>query len=81
MLETFNLQYAAVTKDVAQRSPSILHRAVSPSTLLRTVSLSNGLSNGNWTFYEVIMFESKHGKMEDIDERECWENPEGKSLR
>ena len=29
-------------------------RAVSPSTLLRTVSLSNGLSNGSWTFYEAI---------------------------
>jgi hypothetical protein len=61
------LQYAAVTKDAAQRSPSTLLRAVSmsngpsallramsPSTLLRTVSLSNGLSNGSWTFYEAI---------------------------
>ena len=57
-----------MTKDAAQRSPSVLFRAVS-------------ISNGSWTFYEAIMFESKHGKMEDIDERECWENPEGKSLR
>jgi hypothetical protein len=30
---------------------------VSPSTLLRTVSLSNGLSNGSWTFYEAINFD------------------------
>jgi hypothetical protein len=43
-------QYAAVTKGEAQRRPSALLRAVSPSTLLRTVSLSNGLSNGRWTF-------------------------------
>ncbi len=56
-----------MTKDVAQRSPSALLRAmslsngpsallraVSPSTLLRTVSLSNGLSNGRWTFYEAV---------------------------
>jgi hypothetical protein len=35
------LQYAAVTKDAAQRSPSALLRAVS-------------LSNGSWTFYEAI---------------------------
>jgi hypothetical protein len=52
------LQYAAMTKDAVQRSPSALLRAVSmsngPSTLLRTVSLSNGLSNGSWTFYEAI---------------------------
>jgi hypothetical protein len=34
-----------VTKDEAQRRPS---------TLLRTVSLSNGLSNGRWTFYEAV---------------------------
>ncbi len=59
-------QYAAVTKDEAQRSPSallkavsmsngpsVLLRAMSPSTLLRTVSLSNGLSNGRWAFYEA----------------------------
>jgi hypothetical protein len=48
------LPYAAVTKDAVQRSPSALLRAMSPSTLLRTVSLSNGLSNGSWTFYEAI---------------------------
>jgi len=32
----------ATTKDVAQRSPSTLSRAVS-------------LSNGKWTFYEVVL--------------------------
>jgi len=48
-------QYAAVTKDEAQRRPSALLRAVSPSTLLRTVSLSNGMSNGRWTFYEAVI--------------------------
>ena len=51
-------QYAAVTQDEAQHRPSALLRAMSPSTLLRTVSLSNGpsallravsLSNGRWT--------------------------------
>jgi hypothetical protein len=47
-------QYTAVTKDEAQRRPSTLLRAVSPSTLLRAVSLSNGLSNGRWTSYEVV---------------------------
>jgi len=36
------LQYAAVTKDAAQRSPSALLRAMS-------------LSNGSWTFYEAII--------------------------
>ena len=51
------LQYAAVTKDAAQRSPSALLRAVSPSTLLRTVSLSNG----SWTFYEVIIVFNQTG--------------------
>ncbi|MFB0506530.1 MAG: hypothetical protein ACETWT_07350, partial [Thermodesulfobacteriota bacterium] len=35
------LQYAAMTKDAAQRSPSALLRAVS-------------MSNGSWTFYEAI---------------------------
>jgi hypothetical protein len=35
------LQYAAVTKDEAQHSPSALLRAVS-------------MSNGSWTFYEAI---------------------------
>jgi hypothetical protein len=35
------LQYAAVTKDAAQRSPSALLRAAS-------------MSNGSWTFYEAI---------------------------
>jgi len=34
-------QYAAVTKDEAQRSPSALLRAVS-------------MSNGRWTFYEAV---------------------------
>jgi hypothetical protein len=52
------LQYAAVTKDAAQRSPSALLRAVSmsngPSALLRAVSMSNG----SWTFYEAINLES-----------------------
>jgi len=33
-------------RDRRQRRPSALLRAMSPSTLLRTVSLSNGLSNG-----------------------------------
>ncbi len=60
-------KYAAVTKDEGERSPSALLRAMSmsngpsallramsPSTLLRTVSLSNGLSNGRWTFYETV---------------------------
>jgi hypothetical protein len=47
-----------VTKDAAQRSLSALFKAVSPSTLLRTGSLSNGLSNGSWTFYEAINIES-----------------------
>ena len=46
--------YAAMTKNEVQRRPSALLRAVSPSTLLRTVSLSNGLSNGRWTFYEAV---------------------------
>jgi len=56
--------YAAMTKDEVQRSPSVLPfgcelraerlRAMSPSTLLGTVSLSNGLSNGRWTFYEAV---------------------------
>jgi len=36
------LQYAAVTKDAAQHSPSALLRAMS-------------LSNGSWTFYEAII--------------------------
>jgi len=36
------LQYAAVTKNAAQRSPS---------ASLRTVSMSNG----SWTFYEAII--------------------------
>jgi len=36
--------YVGVTKDEGQRSPS---------TLLRAVSLSNGI----WTFYEVVMFD------------------------
>ena len=35
-------QYAAVTKDEAQRSPSALLRAVS-------------MSNGRWTFYEAVI--------------------------
>jgi hypothetical protein len=43
-----------MTKDEAQRRPSTLLRAVSPSTLLRTMSLSNGMSNGRWTFYEAV---------------------------
>ena len=43
-----------IPKDEAQRRPSALLRAMSPSTLLRTVSLSNGLSNGRWTFYEAV---------------------------
>ena len=34
-------QYAAVTKDEAQRRPSALLRAVS-------------MSNGRWTFYEAV---------------------------
>jgi hypothetical protein len=34
-------QYAAVTKDEAQRRPSVLLRAVS-------------MSNGRWTFYEAV---------------------------
>jgi hypothetical protein len=46
--------YDAVTDDEAQRRPSALLRAMSPSTLLRTVSLSNGLSNGIWTSYEAF---------------------------
>jgi hypothetical protein len=49
------LQYAAVTKDEAQRSPSALLRAVNmsngPSALLRAMSLSNG----RWTFYEAVI--------------------------
>ena len=44
-----------VTKNEVQRRPSALLRAMSPSTLLRTVSLSNGLSNGKWTFYEAVI--------------------------
>ncbi len=40
-------KYAAMTKDAAQRRPS---------ALLRAVSLSNGLSNGRWTFYEAVNF-------------------------
>ncbi|MFB0508344.1 MAG: hypothetical protein ACETWT_16595, partial [Thermodesulfobacteriota bacterium] len=40
------LQYAAMTKDAAQRSPSALLRAVS-------------MSNGSWTFYEAIIFEAR----------------------
>jgi len=36
-------QYAAVTKDEAQRRPSALLRAVS-------------MSNGRWTFYEAVIF-------------------------
>jgi hypothetical protein len=56
-------QYIAVTKGEAERRPSALLRAVSPSALLRTVSLSNGpsallramsLSNGKWTFSESV---------------------------
>jgi len=35
-------QYAAVTKDEAQRRPSALLRAVS-------------MSNGRWTFYEAVI--------------------------
>ena len=37
------LQYAGMTKDEAQRSPSALLRAAS-------------LSNGRWTFYEAVNF-------------------------
>ncbi len=37
-------QYAAVTKDEAQRSPSALLRAVS-------------MSNGRWAFYEAVKLE------------------------
>ncbi len=43
-----------MTKDAAKRSPPISLRAMSPSTLLGTVTLSNGLSNGRWTFYEAV---------------------------
>jgi hypothetical protein len=39
------LQYAAVTRDAAQRSPSTLLRAMS-------------LSNGSWTFYFAIKVNS-----------------------
>ncbi len=35
--------------------PLALLRAVSPWALLRTVSLSNSLSNGRWTFYEALI--------------------------
>ena len=41
--------------DRRQRRPSAFLRAMSPSTLLRTVSLPNGLSNGSWTFYEAVI--------------------------
>ena len=37
------LQYVGMTKDESQRSPSTLLRAVS-------------LSNGRWTFYEVVKY-------------------------
>ena len=50
-------RYAAVTKDEEERSPSALLKAMSPSTLPRTVSLSNGLSNGRWIFYEAEGFD------------------------
>jgi len=53
-------QYAAVTKDQAQRRPSALLRAMSlsngPSALLRAMSLSNG----RWTFYEAVKNDSPH---------------------
>jgi hypothetical protein len=47
-------QFAIAPKDGVQHYPSAFLRAVSPSTLLRTVSLSNGISNGRWTFYEAV---------------------------
>ncbi|MFB0506392.1 MAG: hypothetical protein ACETWT_06650, partial [Thermodesulfobacteriota bacterium] len=46
------LQYAAMTKDAAQRSPSALLRAVS-------------MSNGSWTFYEaIILSEAKRPQIQ-----------------
>ena len=51
-MAAFNLTGQGMQRNAAL---SALLKAVSPSTLLRTVSLSNGLSNGSWTFYEAII--------------------------
>ncbi|MFB0505353.1 MAG: hypothetical protein ACETWT_01330, partial [Thermodesulfobacteriota bacterium] len=50
------LQYAPMTKDVAQRSPSALLRAVS-------------MSNGSSTFYEAINFRMVENRLLSSEER------------